>query len=186
MDENEMLWTLKPTVEVTKEEKIKTVSHKVNSEAVDWAKDWTPPPPIIHIYFEDKEYTVDIEAYRTNLIGLPDGRVLQSAMWLESYPPQHGKLSIVENPDNTKVVPATRVKPPEPEIHVSYEGKKYTVPMAAYDTNLIGLPDGRVLQSAGWLESYPPQHMALSEVTLLSSNAKVTMAKLVPEKTPKI
>lgn len=179
-----MLWTLNQETP-QKEEKIKTVSHEVKP-AADWASTWTPPPPIIHIYFEDKQYTVDIEAYRTNLIGLPDGRVLQSAIWMESYPPQHGKLSVVENPDNTKVVPATLVKPKEPDINFKYEGKSYTVPMEAYTTNCIGLPDGRVLESAGWLEIYPPQPIKLKELLVFSEMPKITQAKLAPEKTPKI
>lgn len=45
----------------------------------------------------------------------------------------------------------------EPTIFFTFEGKQYETSMDAYRTNTIVLPDGRVLQANGWMESYPPQ-----------------------------
>lgn len=52
----------------------------------------------------------------------------------------------------------------DPEIEFTYQGTRYTVPSRAYDLNRIVLPDGRVLEATGWLESYPPQPEGLHEV----------------------
>lgn len=52
----------------------------------------------------------------------------------------------------------------DPEIEFTYEDKRYTVPLRAYDLNRIVLPDGRVLEANAWLESYPPQPEGLHEV----------------------
>lgn len=67
------------------------------------------PEPLISIFFENKEYAVDMAAYQTSLIGLPDGRILQSDGWLESYPPQPGQLTIVEHTNMENVIFATFV-----------------------------------------------------------------------------
>lgn len=93
------------------ENQVKYASSPQQDESISIpVTEWKKPPPIIHVFFEDKVYTVDIEAYQTNLIGLPDGRVLQTDMWMESYPPKHGKLTIVENPDMSKVIQAMIVE----------------------------------------------------------------------------
>ena len=42
-------------------------------------------------------------------------------------------------------------------IVLEFEGKKYHLPIAAYEHNRVALPDGRVLRFAGWYESLPPQ-----------------------------
>lgn len=56
------------------------------------------------------------------------------------------------------------------DIWFTYEGVHYTVSMRAYDLNKIVLPDGRVLESRGWLESLPPQPSGLHEVPCLFSS----------------
>lgn len=47
------------------------------------------------------------------------------------------------------------------KIKFSFEDENYEVGMEAYNTNKILLPDGRVLEVSGWLESYPPHAMGL-------------------------
>lgn len=84
--------------------------NQVNASEEVSKKESNFPPPIIHVFFEEKRYTADVKAADTNLIGLPDGRVVKSSTaWMETYPPQHGKLVVVENPDMSKVYPATLV-----------------------------------------------------------------------------
>lgn len=143
--------------------------------------EWRRPEPIIYFVYEDVRYKVDISAYPYNYIGLPDGRVLAASMWAESYPPQACGLHVVENVDQAKVIPAQlapQVVSNEPLIHFEFEGVHYTVDMKAYYTNYIGLPDGRVIESNGWLESYPPQACGLHVVDIMSNSSKVVMAKL--------
>lgn len=47
-------------------------------------------------------------------------------------------------------------------IIFEFDGQRYRVPMEAYDYDFIKLPDGRVLEVDGWLESDPPQPMGLT------------------------
>lgn len=58
----------------------------------------------------------------------------------------------------------------DPSIEFVYDGKHYTVEAKAYNLNRIVLPDGRVLEADGWLESYPPQPEGLHEVPHLFTN----------------
>jgi hypothetical protein len=44
-------------------------------------------PEHIRFSFEDKQYTVPLEACNSDVIALPDGRVLVVGKWLESLPP---------------------------------------------------------------------------------------------------
>lgn len=57
----------------------------------------------------------------------------------------------------------------DPDIIFGYEGKVYSVGYEAYDKNRIVLPDGRVLEAGGWLESLPPQPTGLYEVPMLTA-----------------
>lgn len=79
------------------------------------------PELYISVFFEDKEYKVSMEAYQTNLIGLPDGRVLQANMWMESYPPQHGQLRVVETPKMENVISAQFVAEKNSENELFFE-----------------------------------------------------------------
>lgn len=45
---------------------------------------------------------------------------------------------------------------PQPPIRFIFEGVEYEVSGVAYDANLIVLPDGRVIEPAGWFDSLPP------------------------------
>ena len=56
-----------------------------------------------------------------------------------------------------------------PLIYFSYDGKRYAVTMAAYDGNLIRLPDGRLLQVNAWFESLPPSPMNIQEMNSTAS-----------------
>ena len=52
----------------------------------------------------------------------------------------------------------------EKNIRFEFEGAKYEVSQAAYNCNLIGLPDGRILEVHGWLELCPPKPAKLTVV----------------------
>lgn len=50
-------------------------------------------------------------------------------------------------------------------IKFNYNGKLYEVSMSVYDENKsIQMPDGKVMNVLGWLESYPPQPMGFEFV----------------------
>lgn len=50
-------------------------------------------------------------------------------------------------------------------ISFNYENKSYEVDMRAYDSNLIELPEGDIIEVGGWLERYPPIPQHLSKLT---------------------
>jgi hypothetical protein len=52
---------------------------------------------MIIIEFEGVKYEVDLEAYETDKILLPDGRLLQVQGWHESHPPKPVKLCEVKH-----------------------------------------------------------------------------------------
>jgi hypothetical protein len=55
----------------------------------------------------------------------------------------------------------------EPTIRFEWNGVQYAVSMEAYDTPLIVLPDGTVLQVTSWFETSPPRIVSLNEVNHL-------------------
>lgn len=50
-------------------------------------------------------------------------------------------------------------------IHFEFEGRKYSVGMAAYGWDRIQLPGGRVLCVLGWDEGDPPTPRELREMS---------------------
>lgn len=50
------------------------------------------------------------------------------------------------------------------DIHFAFEGKPYRAPADFYNTGYAALPDGRIVQADGWLETYPPQPAGLKVV----------------------
>ena len=58
------------------------------------------------------------------------------------------------------------------EIIFEFEGKKFSVPMEAYEQGLpIKLPDGRMLEVEKWLESMPPQPWGLRLMECVEATA---------------
>jgi len=51
-----------------------------------------------------------------------------------------------------------------------FEGKKYTAPDRAYELNRIVLPDNRILEANGWLESDPPMPIELHDTNNMLSD----------------
>ena len=65
-------------------------------------------------------------------------------------------------------------------IFFSFEEMYYTTDAEAYDLNIIVLPDGRVLEVEGWLESNPPKPAGLHETkNLFASKKPEDIAKLM-------
>lgn len=66
-------------------------------------------------------------------------------------------------------------------IKFKYNGKLYEVSMAVYNENKsIKMPDGKVINVLGWLESYPPQPMGFEIVNdLFQETLMVEVAKEV-------
>lgn len=66
-------------------------------------------------------------------------------------------------------------------IKFKYNGKLYEVSMAVYNENKsIKMPDGKVINVLGWLESYPPQPMGFEIVDdLFQETLLVEIAKEV-------
>lgn len=52
-----------------------------------------------------------------------------------------------------------------PIVEFNFEGKKYVVSMKVFGTNIIRLPDGRLLELDCWLHSPPP--FPISSITVL-------------------
>ncbi len=66
-----------------------------------------------------------------------------------------------------------------PDINFEFEGNQYTVEARAYDLNRIVLPDGRILEATGWLESYPPQPKLLFVVDFFKLMKVEDFARLI-------
>ncbi len=49
-------------------------------------------------------------------------------------------------------------------IHFNFEGVNYRCPIDADETNLIKLPDGRILTANNWTKTYPPKPLGLHEI----------------------
>ena len=49
-------------------------------------------------------------------------------------------------------------------IAFTFEGKNYLAPLTARHTNLIHLPDGRLLMVCGWVDSIPPMPTRLRAI----------------------
>ncbi len=66
-------------------------------------------------------------------------------------------------------------------IKFKYNGKLYEVSMAVYNENKsIKMPDGKIINVLGWLESYPPQPMGFEIVNdLFQETLLVEIAKEV-------
>ncbi len=58
----------------------------------------TPMPITIRFTFENCTYTAPEDFYTTNRARLPDGRIVTTRGWLESYPPRPQGIH-VEAPD---------------------------------------------------------------------------------------
>jgi len=57
------------------------------------------------------------------------------------------------------------------DIYFSYDGQRFVVEGRAYDVGRIVLPDGRLLEASGWLESMPPQPTGLHEINHLFADS---------------
>lgn len=68
-------------------------------------------------------------------------------------------------------------------INFNYEGKSYEVDMRAYNTNLVQLPEGEILEIGSWLERYPPipQHILKTENNI-NNEEKAISARLTNRK----
>jgi hypothetical protein len=113
----------------------------------------------IEFKFEGKTYETDGRFFDTNMVRLPDGRVLENegGGWLESVPPQlAGPLKDLGDIDTNECAYAqdkNRIA-----AFVSFEGKTYAVPPTALEKNRGRLPDGRAVEFNDiWLESLPIQ-----------------------------
>ena len=51
------------------------------------------------------------------------------------------------------------------KIQFAFESKNYEVDLCAYESDMILLPDGRMLHVSGWLESCPPKPQSLEIVS---------------------
>lgn len=69
-----------------------------------------PRNPKIRFSFGGQNYEVGMEAYEKSVIQLPDGRVLEVGMWLESMPPKPSLLKVRTNFSSIENAPlATKV-----------------------------------------------------------------------------
>lgn len=100
--------------------------------------------PKISFVFENEDYQVSLEAYDKNkAIRLPDGRVLDTNGWLESYPPQVMGLHLIN--DFARQTTDAQVKPKLLEF--TYEDNTYCTSFRLYNTGKVLLPDGKVLEA---------------------------------------
>lgn len=63
-------------------------------------------------------------------------------------------------------------------ISFTYEDSLYHVDMAAYITNYIELPDGRILSVNGWYEVCPPLPTGLVETNDTNGHIPVKAVKI--------
>ena len=104
--------------------------------------------------FEGVEYKCSIDAYDSNRIKLPDGRIIAADGWYDTMPPSPIKLSVVRPED-------------EPIVFI-FEGKEYECSQEAYNLNKIYLQDGIILAANSWSKTQPPHPEGLHIIGKLS------------------
>lgn len=120
-----------------------------------------PPPEFykVNFNFDGEDYAVIPES---DYIKLPDGRVLKTTMWLESYPPQPGGLHVVEAPVETMPLGIAQFSPKT--VNFEYEGQEYCATRRVYRTQYVVLPDQKVLEVLDY--KFNPDYIKFREVEI--------------------